>query len=156
MFNNNHGSAVAIVMMFLAVISLLGVGLLVQSKLDLQVTSSIKSYEKMFGLGDGAATIAYNNIKKQDSLMTYDGSVQSQYVVQNHEEKGAGKFDSIVKLCGVDTDPQSIPGWEVGSYFNELWLAEGQGKRREDLFGKDSGVPTSIVRIATSKLKRKD
>lgn len=156
MFNNNHGSAVAIVMLFLAVISLLGVGLLVQSRLDLNVTSSIRSYEKMFGLGDGGATIAYDNIKKQDSLMTYDGSIKSQYIVQDKSEKDAGAFDSLIKLCGVDTDPQSIPGWEVGTYFNELWMAEGQGKRRQDLFGKDSGTPMSIVRIATSKLKRKD
>lgn len=156
MLNNNHGSAVAIVMMFIAVISIMGVGLLAQSRMDLRITSSLKSYEKMFNLGDGGATIAFNNIRRQNYMMTFDGSTKVKYLIQDRPEKEAGKYDSVIKLCGVDTDPQSVTGWEVGSYFNELWTAEGRGKRTGNLFGEDTGTPTSVVTIAASKMKRKD
>jgi hypothetical protein len=145
-----------IVMMFVAVISLLGVGLLAQSKLDLQVTSAVRSYDMMFNLGDGGSFIAFNEIKNQNSMMTYDGSVKTMYVVKEKQEKEAGEYDAMVKLCGVEMDPDSIPGWEPGTYFNELWLAEGQGRRSQDLFGAGTGTPVSVVTIAASKLKRKD
>lgn len=156
MLNNNHGSAVAIVMMFIAVISILGVGLLAQSRMDLQITSSIRSYEKMFHLGDGGATIAFNNISNKNTMVTYEGEEKVEYLVQDKEEKEAGKYDALVKLCGIDNDPQNIPGWEVGSYFRELWMAEGKGKRETDLFGAGTGTPTSVVVVAASKLKRTD
>jgi hypothetical protein len=72
--NNNRGSAVAIVLMVLAVISLLGVGLLTQSRLDVRLTSAIKSYDKMFSLADGASAIAFNDITYRDREWEYSGA----------------------------------------------------------------------------------
>lgn len=66
--NNNQGSAVAIVLMILAVVSLIGVGLLTQSRMDVQLTSAIRSQDKLFSLADGAASIAYQDI----SVFTHD------------------------------------------------------------------------------------
>ncbi len=66
--NTNQGSAVAIVLMILAVVSLIGIGLLTQSRMDVQLTSAIRSQDKLFNLADGAASIAFQDA----SVFTHD------------------------------------------------------------------------------------
>ncbi|MGB6065138.1 MAG: hypothetical protein WBG50_10030 [Desulfomonilaceae bacterium] len=61
--NNDKGYAVVIVLLFLGVISLLGVGLMEMSRLDLQFTGAIKNYNKLFNLADGACGMAFNDMK---------------------------------------------------------------------------------------------
>jgi hypothetical protein len=68
MKNSNNGSAVAIVLMILAVVSLIGVGLLMQSKMDVRLTSAIRSHDRLFSLADGAASIGYKDV----STFTHD------------------------------------------------------------------------------------
>ena len=48
----------AIVLMVLAVVSLIGVGLLTQSIIDFKFASSYKSHNTAFNLADGAASLA--------------------------------------------------------------------------------------------------
>ncbi len=58
--NNNRGSAVAIVLMILGVISLVGVALLTQSRIDTKFTAAVTAYDKTSGLADGATARALN------------------------------------------------------------------------------------------------
>jgi Tfp pilus assembly protein PilX len=60
---NDKGYAIVLVLLFLAVISLLGVGLMQMSRLDLQFTGAVKNYNKLFNLADGACAIAYEDLK---------------------------------------------------------------------------------------------
>jgi len=60
---NNKGSIIVIVLMVLGIVSLLGVTLISQSKLDLQFSSSVGNYDRMFGLADGAAAYALRSIQ---------------------------------------------------------------------------------------------
>jgi|GEM_PF-1195266 len=55
---NQRGSAVAIVMLVLAVVSLIGVALLTQSRLDMQLTTSVRVYDDMTSRADARATEA--------------------------------------------------------------------------------------------------
>ena len=66
--NNEKGTAVAIVLMVLAVISLIGVGLLTQSQLDVQLSSSLSSYDRLFGLADGGATLGFETVRKREDI----------------------------------------------------------------------------------------
>ena len=52
----------AIVLMVLAVVSLIGVGLLTQSIIDFKFASSYKSHNTAFNLADGAASLALTRI----------------------------------------------------------------------------------------------
>jgi hypothetical protein len=52
----DRGSAVAIVMLVLAVVSLIGVALLTQSRLDMQLTTSLQVYDDMSSRADAVAT----------------------------------------------------------------------------------------------------
>jgi hypothetical protein len=63
---NDTGYAVVIILLFLAVTSLLGVGLLQMSRLDLQFTGAVKNYNKLFNLADGACSMAFNDLKIAD------------------------------------------------------------------------------------------
>ena len=56
----------AIVLMVLAVVSLIGVGLLSQSIIDFKFASSYKSHNTAFNLADGAASLALARVAFTD------------------------------------------------------------------------------------------
>lgn len=70
--NNDRGSAVVIVLMILGVTSLMGAALITQSKMDMQFSSSVRSYENTFAKADGAAALAlsYLNQNKDETAFT--------------------------------------------------------------------------------------
>jgi len=55
--NSQKGSAILIVLMVLGVIGMMGVALMIQSRLDLQFSSSVRNYDRMFSAADGAAAL---------------------------------------------------------------------------------------------------
>jgi len=73
---NQRGSAVAIVMLVLAVVSLIGVALLTQSRLDMQLTTSIRVYDDMTSRADARAT---EGLVKLRGSYRYDVSAYSSY-----------------------------------------------------------------------------
>ncbi len=177
--NSQKGSAVAIVLMFLAVVSLLGVGLLTQSRLDHKLTASIKSYYKMFSLADGGSAIAFKDLKLFSRELPYplssplnDEGHTSRYYVKNsagtdikNMRVDTSRSDSelylaCVMLNGYSTEPADSEGWEVGTFYPEYWVGEGKGKRRF-LFGgtgaftgTDSDSLSSIVHAHVRKMKQ--
>jgi hypothetical protein len=165
--NNNQGSAIAIVLLFLAVLSLMGVGLLTQSRLDVRLTAAIKSYSKMFNLADGASMMAYKELKTTNQNVAFNNSMQPvtykvvddtnpSKFIEGIEVPGTGKYSANTKCIGYSTDSQDTAGWEVGEYFAEFWLAEGKSERHAQLFGKNGTSPKSEVELAIVKTKRVD
>jgi hypothetical protein len=161
LIRSNRGSAVAIVLLILAVTSLIGLGALTQSRLDVRMTSSISNYHMKFGLADGAATVAYYDLKMLNRDMKYDKGGQPWIYckkgdnwdgddIKNISTK-AGTYSSKVKCTGASTDPTAAPGWEIGEFYPEYWLAEGEGTRA----GAYGGV-TAYVHCAVVKLKKKN
>ena len=63
---NNNGSAMFLVVMILGVVSLIGVGLMSMSRLDIKFSAAIRNYDKMFNLADGANALAVKDLKTKD------------------------------------------------------------------------------------------
>jgi len=142
---NNRGSAIAIVLLVLALVTLLGVGLILQSRMDLQLTASLKSYDMMFGLADGGSSVGFNHLLKYNPratpgsisatwtqivvpATTLDAEYDSTYDSRKHRIV-LGQYKAEVKLTGWSTDPRDSAGFDVASYYPEYWLGRGEGSR---------------------------
>lgn len=146
--NNNRGSAIALVLMILAVVSLIGVGLITLSRMDVKFTAAMKSYDKMFNLADGASTRAFYDLKSRDREQDTNFVGKSVRVenVYHGSEVALGDYYSSLILDGYSTEPSS--GWELGTrgYYQEYWIGEGKGKRTSGEL---------VVEAATTKSKQK-
>ena len=164
MIRNEKGSAVALVMMVLGIVSLLGVAMLSQSHMDMQLTSSMRSYDKMSSVADGAAAIAFHDLQTRNLNLAYSGDVKSSFVKDNSNPPtdlnnktlsdasgGKEKFSSQVLLAGYSDTPEDAAGWEVSRYYPEFWIGQGTATR-DNVFGGSS----CSVRVAVTKIKIKD
>ena len=171
---NEKGTAIAIVLMVLAVVSLIGVALLTQSQLDVQLSSSLSSYDRLFGLADGAATIGFENIRKTEDVPVVEGRRYQIYPTSKDitVASGSESFKSVDSGCAEGdpeicfqshaglgcyaalvlplTDGECCPGFECPSYKYESWMADGRGVREHVLGGTSSKVEISI-RICRKK-----
>ena len=142
---NNRGSAIAIVLLVLGLVSLLGVALIMQSRMDLQLTASLRSFDMMFGLADGGSSVCFNDLYTRNreavigsttATWTYDVvptqtvevSRTSTYDSQTHKTV-LGQYKAQVMFTGYSTNPADAAGWDVNSYFPEYWLGRGEGSR---------------------------
>ena len=151
---DNRGSAVAIVLMILAVVSLAGVALLTQSRLDIRLTSSIKNYDKLFSLADGGSTISFQDLRTQNRELQYPNNNQvALYTNQRvwldpgntkYSEVGTYSADGI--LHGYSTDPRDSQGWDVSQYYPEFWIGRGSGQRGP-FGGTESTVDASVKKM---------
>lgn len=154
---NEKGSAVAIVMLVLGVASLVAVALLTQARLDVQLSSSVKSYDKMFALADGAATIAFSDLKKINRDPKVTSAEQSVYIkVNDGQLLRRGDYEAGVRFSpkiGGKQNPEQAAGFglgEEGGFSAFAWRAEGKGERKA--FG---GVESNVY-IAAYKFELSD
>lgn len=161
--NNDRGSAVAIVLMVLAIVSLLGVGLLTQSRMDVRFVTSFKSHNTVFNLADGAAAMAFTRLSFTMAPM-YDGNpaptlLNSLYTTpqpvrvngvynQAALTPSRGNYWPIMVFQGPITDPTKMAGWELGKEGRSLecWTAQGSGKRRDT-----AGIAASYADIRAGR-----
>lgn len=145
----------AIVLMVLGVVSLIGVALLTQSRLDIQFTSSLKSYDKMFNLADGASAISFQDLWRKNRDVGYlptDSTLGRVTLFSDQTIVGvpeAGKYTAAVELSGASTDPRLSVGWESG-YFPEFWRGEGTGMRDQAFESMPSIVHASVTKFRKS------
>jgi len=150
---NERGNAVAIVLLVLAVVSLIGVGLLTQSRIDLKFATSYKSHTTAVNLADGAASMALTRVSftaapmyeghatpklldgKSPSTSKYASPV---FVRQGGTPTGTtlmdrGKYWPLMVFQGPITDPTKMTGREIGREGQSLecWVAQGSGTRRD-------------------------
>jgi len=128
---NNRGSAIAIVLLVLALVTLLGVGLILQSRMDLQLTASLKSFDKMFGLADGGSSVGFNDLytRNREAAISSVTGTWTYDVVPLRTEGTLGQYKAQVMLTGYSTSPADIAGFDIGSYYPEYWLGRGEGSR---------------------------
>jgi hypothetical protein len=130
--NNDKGSAVAIVLMFLGVLSLVGAGLMLQSKLDVMFTRATESSTSMIGLADGAANKAVMTMPA-----TPPASIGTEPVVSGTgdetEVQRAGHYQ-FGQIFVAKAPAGALDGFEIsgsgyggGGYYPAYWLAEGFG-----------------------------
>lgn len=130
---NERGSAVAIVLMFLGVLSLVGAGLMLQTRLDVQFTRASESSSSMISMADGAANKGIKNMPSNppmaaggndpivsstddEKLVSRAGNYQYRHVYVSKAPSGAIK--------GFEA---SGGGYGGGGYYPAYWLAEGYG-----------------------------
>jgi hypothetical protein len=157
---NETGSAVVIVLLFLGIVSVVGAGLMLQTKLDNQFTVAVKSVDSLRDVASTAAGVAFRNIPE---------------FVPDPPEGTTDLTDPIVAASGEDTVERNKYKWRVvfmgigpstskamageeigaGSYgtygtsgYLAFWSADGRGT---NVATEDS---TSRVQIAIQKKHR--
>jgi hypothetical protein len=145
---NNNGSAMVLVVMILGVVSLIGVGLMSMSRLDIKFSAAIRNYDKMFNLADGANALAVKDLKtmnRQEQANFVGASTRKQTPWASVETSppntpvaptdniysanltGYGGYYTSLILEGYSTE--ALPGWEAGTrgYQHVFWIGEGRG-----------------------------
>lgn len=103
--NSEKGSAIAIVMLVLGVVSLIGVALLTQSRLDMQLTTSLQVYDDITSRADARAT---EELVKLRGCYRYDTPTCCTGI-------GIGSVDKSVTPLTADPNFTSITSATVGS-----------------------------------------
>jgi hypothetical protein len=141
---NETGSAIMVVLLFMAVVSMLGVGLLLQTKLDVRFTSSVQGMEKIASLADAGSTTSFKTLPS--SVPATQGSNPVVYVPLGSTTGGitsvqvptSGTYSYYAIYVGGAPN-QLIPGYGVestgyggGSFYAAYWIGEGLGQQASD------------------------
>nr|MCA1959156.1 hypothetical protein [Desulfomonile sp.] len=182
---NQRGSAVAIVMLVLAVVSLIGVALLTQSRLDMQLTTSLRVYDDMTSRADARAT---EGLVKLRGSYRYDVTAYTSYTdettytlnpepitgfTQVDEGPLAGASPpSSTPISRTTTGTSSIvgysinppAGWQKGSapdgYVEVFYVVKGRAWNPAAYKtvlpdGNTFDVPETTVSVAASVVRKK-
>ena len=129
---NDRGSAVAIVLMFLGVLSLVGAGLMLQTKLDVMFTRATEGSTSMTGLADGAANKAVMTMPSSPSANIGEDPVVSGTGTEQEVQR-AGYYQ-LRQIFVAKAPSGALDGFEIsgsgyggGGYYPAYWLAEGYG-----------------------------
>jgi hypothetical protein len=134
--SNDRGNAVAIVLLVLALVSLIGVGMLTQSRIDVKFATSHKSHATAFNLADGAASLALVAVPYTTTPM-YEGHAVPIPPMNYPSYKSStslgdrGAYLPLTIFQGPITDPRLLTGEELETRLLESWTAKGVGKRRD-------------------------
>lgn len=147
----DQGTAVVMVLLILAVLSLLGAGLMVQTRYDSKFNRAQGSHDKMVNMADGAARVALFGVTYETpgaylgeaALVKIDPGPASTDAWNTGQER-IGLWQSRAWYLGATTNPQDMAGWEVGTgYYAQYWVAQGTGNKSQ--LGKDSALSTIQV-----------
>ena len=87
-----EGAAVAIVLMFLGVLSLVGAGLILQTRLDVQFTRASESASSMIALADGASSKAVKNMPANPPMEASGADPIASEVTETKVVQGSGQY----------------------------------------------------------------
>ena len=167
--NNERGSAIVMVLIFLGIMGMVGAGLLLQTQTDTQFTSAVHWSDSRAGLSDMGASTQYINMPKNPDTATYSGNpmVASKCTDCPKAEKrtgitgtdnysgASGTYDYRSVLIS-DAPQAECPGFggmttiTGGKYTGQVpfyWVAEGTGKAMR------GGNPEATVDIACTKCR---
>lgn len=157
---NDRGMAMVLAISAVALLSLLGVWLVVQSGSTHRVTKSVERREGTFNLAEGALQLSWycletesnekilkNLNKRQDvtppvSVVPY---MQADQKVDNQTKASRTLTPRLTFL-----DAQSVPGWDMSKFRGYYYLAQGQGE--EDLPYQKGGPAQSEVVMFVQKI----
>ena len=129
---NQRGSAIVIVLLFLGIISLFGVGLMLQSTLDTQFTTTMKGAEATLNLADAGAGTSFRTLP---SIIPQRATQDPVVAVpsQNLQLQGVGTYlYRTIYVCPAPSN--EVPGFDVGTggygsgtFHADYWISEGNG-----------------------------
>lgn len=148
--NTESGIAVALVLLILALVTLVGAGLMAQSRMDSKYNAALRTYDKMFNLADGGAARSYGQIQVTETVGFTGESVYAD--IENATVLTVGKWEARVAIKGYSTDPQDSPGWELGTgsgFHIQFWIGEGDGSR-----AVAGTLPEATINVAAIKMAK--
>jgi hypothetical protein len=138
---SNRGSAVLVVLLILAVLGLLGAGLIAQTRYDTKLMRAQGSFDKMLNLADGSAkyslvALGWLQVPSYSGQPVLATDTNQPSGLVDIQPKPSGSQDTLSNLgyweasawyVGASTDPWDMPGFEAGSgsYHQDRWVARG-------------------------------
>jgi hypothetical protein len=157
---SERGAAIVLVLLILGILTLLGAGLMVQTRYDVKFNRAQGSYDKMLNLADGAAKVSLFGISYQVPGAYSGEGVQ---VPIDPETAGdwktqgtVGTWQSQAWYMGATLHPQDMAGWEIGTgYYGQLWVGQGAGtKVGADFKGLGADSALSTIQVAGVKFSK--
>jgi Tfp pilus assembly protein PilX len=146
---SEKGSAVALVLLVLGVISLIGVAALLQSRLDLRFATALQSYDKMFNLADGASKLSLEYLRDKNPEAQLDQCPE--FNPDNPTHDGEYFLDTCFpqKLVGVLQPADQFSGKlsEVGTWDATAYILYPQVRVKGYGVKQNAGTPYQPVGI---------
>jgi hypothetical protein len=130
---NQKGSAVALVLVVLGVISIIGAAALLQSRYHLWSATASQTQDKMFYLADGASAISTKELSRldDDPIVQVDADtglpVPARTIIDDAEINKVGSYLAQMVFYNYDTSMEAAAGYEE-SYYVQHWDCQGYSK----------------------------
>lgn len=157
---NNRGMAMVLTISAVALLSLLGVWLVVQSGSTYRITQSVERRESTFNLAEGALQLSWRclrtesnekilkDLKKKQDVTPPSGVVP--YMQANQAVDHQTKASRTLTPRLMFLEAQSVPGWDMNKFRGYYYLAQGEG--REILPQQKGGPARSEVVMLVRKI----
>jgi hypothetical protein len=131
---NQNGSAVALVLVVLGVVSLIGAAALIQSRHHLWSATAHQAHDKMFYWADGASSIATKELSRKDEdpdvKVGSDGKLDPYIqIIDDAETEYVGDYLAQVVFYNYETSMSAVPGEEEDTYVQH-WDCQGYAKMK--------------------------
>ena len=134
---NQKGSAVALVMLFLGVVSMIGAGLMLQSQDAIKFSASVKNVDSMLNMADAAAFEQMEKMPPLDSgpTATYTGDAKVEDDAVIRKVQGQARYTRRAIFVDL-AEASECAGYEIDSgggvgqpkVSASYWVAEGRGR----------------------------
>lgn len=139
---NENGSAVVLVLLFLGIVSVVAAGLVLQSSVDRQFTSAVKSVDSLRDVASAAAGKAYWALKDVHTPPSTEKVDPYMYVQKTIEdnlkiEENVPNYDNYTwrlvylgkggPVAGFSAEAGGGMSYGGGTQYNTYWTAEGRG-----------------------------
>lgn len=157
---DDHGMAMVLTISAVALLSLLGVWLVVQSGSTYRITKSVERRESTFNLAEGALQLSWyclrtesnekilKDLKKKQDVTPPPGVVS--YMQANQPVDNQTKLSRTLTPRLMFLETQIVPGWDMNKFRGYYYLAQGEG--RETLPQQKGGPARSEVVMLVQKI----
>ncbi|ROR01936.1 hypothetical protein [Desulfosoma caldarium] len=157
---NDQGMAMVLALSAVALLSILGVWLVVQSGSTHRMTKSVERREAVFNLAEGALQLSWYCLQRESNEKILKNLNKNQDVTPSESVVSYMKADQPVdnqtkasrnltpRIIFLDAKP--VPGWDMTKFRGYYYLAQGQGE--EDLPDQKGGPARSEVVMLVQKI----
>jgi hypothetical protein len=162
MMCNERGSAIALVLLMLGLLTMLAVGVMVQARMDTKIVRAQRQHDKALNLADGAASMAFVTLAYRDTgeftgraVHNTEWSSDGDDGMNGSWSERLGKWTATTVLKGYETSPAALAGWGLGAdtgYHIQYWIAEGTGAQLRS--ASETPSIDSAVLVPSSRIAR--
>ncbi|WP_143156464.1 hypothetical protein [Desulfacinum infernum] len=127
-----EGMAMVLAICMVALLSLLGVWLVVQSGSTYRITQSVERHDVTFNLAEGALQLSWRCLTERSNEEILRDLTPNQDVtpaqipyMQPDQSLGTGPGTLTPQITFLDA--RTVPGWDINKFRGYYYLARGQG-----------------------------